>query len=68
MLTFEDIRRNPVFRTLIEKSNAYLRARGYTEHGMRHVTYVANTTAMILRELGYSERMVELGLDHRLSP
>ncbi|MGI6149828.1 MAG: HD domain-containing protein [Firmicutes bacterium] len=62
MLTFEDIRRNPVFRTLIEKSNAYLRARGYTEHGMRHVTYVANTTAMILRELGYSERMVELGL------
>ena len=28
---------------------------------MRHVTYVANTTGMILQELGHSERMVELG-------
>lgn len=61
MITFNDIRNNPVFTSLIEKANAYLRARGYTEHGMRHVTYVANTTAMILKELGYSDRMVELG-------
>ncbi len=61
MITFEDVRNNPVFQTLIDKSNAYLRARGYTEHGMRHVTYAANTTAMILEKLGYSERMVELG-------
>lgn len=61
MITFEDVRNNPVFQTLIDKSNAYLRARGYTEHGMRHVTYAANTTAMILEKLGYNERMVELG-------
>lgn len=61
MISFEDIRKNPAFSALIEKANSYLRARGYTEHGMRHVTYVANTTAMILKELGYSERMVELG-------
>lgn len=62
MITFKDIRENPIFAGLIDKANAYLRARGYTEHGMRHVTYVAKTTAMILEELGYSERMVELGL------
>lgn len=61
MITFADVRNNPVFQTLIDKSNAYLRARGYTEHGMRHVTYVANTTAMILEKLGYSDRMIELG-------
>lgn len=61
MITFQEIRDNPVFTGLIERANAYLRARGYTEHGMRHVTYVANTTGMILQELGYSERMVELG-------
>ncbi|NLM38634.1 MAG: HD domain-containing protein [Firmicutes bacterium] len=61
MITFADVRNNPVFQTLIDKSNAYLSARGYTEHGMRHVTYVANTTAMILEKLGYSDRMIELG-------
>lgn len=41
MITLQDIKENAVFTALIEKSNAYLRARGYTEHGLRHVTYVA---------------------------
>ena len=40
MITLQDIQESPVFTTLIEKSNSYLRARGYTEHGLRHVTYV----------------------------
>lgn len=61
MITLQDIKENAVFTALIEKSNAYLRARGYTEHGLRHVTYVAEKTAHILRELGHDERTVELG-------
>lgn len=61
MLTLEDIRQDPVFLTLIDNSSAYLKARGYTEHGLRHVTYVSNTTAQILAQLGFDERTVELG-------
>lgn len=61
MITLEDIKANSTFSTLIEKSNAYLRSRGYTEHGLRHVTYVSDKTAHILAQLGYDPRMVELG-------
>ncbi len=61
MITLKDIKNNTDFRLMIEKANDYLTARGYTEHGMRHVSYVADTTMYILRELGYDERTVELG-------
>lgn len=61
MITLQDIQESPVFTTLIEKSNSYLRARGYTEHGLRHVTYVSEKTAALLKDLGYDERTVELG-------
>ncbi|NLJ80759.1 MAG: metal-dependent phosphohydrolase [Firmicutes bacterium] len=61
MITLKRIQENPVFTTLIDKSNAYLRARGYTEHGQRHVTYVSQKTASILKELDYDRRLVELG-------
>lgn len=61
MITLKDIQENPTFRTLIEKSNAYLLARGYTDHGLRHVSYVSSKTAQILAQLDYDERTVELG-------
>ncbi len=61
MITLKEIKANPAFTTLIEKSNAYLKARGYTEHGLRHVSYVSDKTAYILRQLGYDKRTVELG-------
>lgn len=61
MLTLHEIQQDPVFLTLIDNSSLYLKARGYTEHGLRHVTYVSNTTARILAELGFDERTVELG-------
>lgn len=61
MITLKEIKENAVFTTLIERSNAYLEARGYTEHGLRHVTYVAEKTAHILRELEHDQRTVELG-------
>ncbi|HQD69751.1 MAG: HDIG domain-containing metalloprotein [Limnochordia bacterium] len=61
MITLNDVRSNPNFQLMIERACDYLTARGYTEHGMRHVTYVANTTAAILAELGFDARTVELG-------
>ncbi|HKM43505.1 MAG TPA: HD domain-containing protein, partial [Limnochordia bacterium] len=61
MLTLQEVRQDPIFLTLIENSSAYLKARGYTEHGLRHVTYVSKTTADVLEQLGFDERTVELG-------
>lgn len=61
MIILKDIKDDPIFNTMIENSNTYLRARGYTEHGFRHVSYVSDKTANILSELGYDQRTVELG-------
>lgn len=60
-ITPQEIKESPVFRTLIQRANEYLTARGYTEHGTRHVTYVSQTTMYILQALGYDRRIVELG-------
>ena len=61
MITFQDIKNNPDFNFMILKANDYLTTRGYTEHGFRHVSYVARVTAYILKSLGYPPRTVELG-------
>lgn len=61
MITFENVRNNPNFQLMIQRAWDYLKARGYTEHGLRHVSYVAKTTAAILAELDYDARTVELG-------
>lgn len=61
MITLQDIKNDQVFQTLIKNSNATLKARGYTEHGLRHVSYVSHKTAEVLRDLGYDPRTVELG-------
>lgn len=60
-LTLADIRSNESLSYLIQRANDYLAKLGYTEHGIRHVSYVSSTTGRILRELGYPERYCELG-------
>ena len=60
MITLNDIKQDPVFQTLIERSGTYLKKRGYTEHGLRHVSYVAQKAADILAQLGFDQRTVEL--------
>lgn len=60
-LTLEDVKKNPDFHMMIQQAHNYLSARGYTEHGFRHVNYVSQVTARILKALGYDERTVELG-------
>lgn len=60
MITFEQVKRDPQIQALIHESGQVLEAMNYTEHGLRHATYVSRTAAMILEKLGYDEHMCEL--------
>jgi len=60
-LTYLDLLENKEVVTLINKADAQLEAMGYTEHGLRHVTWVAKRTGQILEALGFPPRVKELG-------
>ena len=60
MLTFEMIQKNEEIRAFIEKGNANLGVLGFTEHYLAHAMKAAQTASCILKELGYSEREIEL--------
>ncbi|MGQ9845273.1 MAG: HD domain-containing protein [Caldisericia bacterium] len=53
---FDLIKNNLVIKTFIERSDKYLEALGYTEHGLRHVSLVAEISENILKRLNYSEK------------
>lgn len=59
-LTLQEIKANEAIAALIAAGNRYLEGCGFTDHGPRHVGYVSHTAAMLLRELGYSQREIEL--------
>lgn len=61
MITLSEIKADPMFQTLIQMSGASLKSRGYTDHGLRHVSYVSQKTAEVLAELDFPQRTVELG-------
>ncbi len=60
MLTFEEIKHNPIINTYIKKADETLEALGFTEHSFAHVTRVADTAQYILKTLGFDEHTVEL--------
>ena len=60
MITYEEMKKNEVIRTYIEKADESLLALGFTEHSFPHVMYVAEMAGMILETLGYDEHTVEL--------
>lgn len=60
LITFDDIKNNKEFRTYVEAGDRHLGVRGFTKHDFGHVTKVAVTAGNILKELGFSEREVEL--------
>ena len=60
MITLKDIQKNESIQALVHAGNRYLAAMEYTDHGPRHLGYVSHTASMLLRELGYSPREVEL--------
>lgn len=59
-VTLSEVKNRPEIREMILAANDYLKLRGYTEHGLRHVGYVCNTSANLLKQLGYSDREVEI--------
>lgn len=60
-ITIADVKSSDEVRALIDMQSKYLEILGYTEHGLRHVSYVCKTTANILRETGADDRLIELG-------
>lgn len=60
-VTYRYIKQNPDIHTYIKNADAAVAAQGYTEHSFAHVEKVASTVHMILSELNYPERDVELG-------
>jgi len=57
---YSQIRDDEDVRAFIELADEAMAAIGYTEHGMRHVSVVAENAGMILEKLGYDAEMVEL--------
>lgn len=60
LVTYEYIKRNPDIMTYIKRADKALEAQGYTEHSFAHVEKVSQTAGMILSQLGYPARTVEL--------
>ena len=60
MVTFDDVQNNPEIQALIREAGHVLSVMNYTEHGLRHVSYVSRTAHMILTKLGYDEKTCEL--------
>ncbi|EYE89627.1 phosphohydrolase [Fervidicella metallireducens AeB] len=60
MITLEMVKQNEEIKTYIEYGNLHLGAMGFTEHSFRHANIVSSIASRILKELGFSEREVEL--------
>jgi uncharacterized protein len=59
-ITFDNVRNNKEIQTYISAADELLGIIGYTKHDIGHVSKVSETAAYILKELGYSERYIEL--------
>ncbi|MDL2237563.1 HD domain-containing protein [Christensenellaceae bacterium OttesenSCG-928-K19] len=59
-ITFEEIKKNEKIMYLVNKANENLGIIGYTEHGIRHVQYIAKIAGRVLNGLGYPDDRVEL--------
>ena len=59
-VSFEALRRDAMVQALIKRADDQLGVLGYTEHGQRHTSLVANIARNILQRLNYPERTCEL--------
>ena len=57
---FDRVRADVEVQAFIQGASDHLDALGFTEHGLRHVTLVANIARNVLQRLGYDERKQEL--------
>lgn len=59
-ITYQSIKELPEVVTYIKRADRTLKAIGYTEHGLAHVTRVATVAGQLLDDLGFPERDGEL--------
>jgi metal-dependent HD superfamily phosphatase/phosphodiesterase len=59
-ITYEQIKENKEINTYISIGNEVLGVLGYTDHSKVHAIKVAETAGKILKELGYSNKEIEL--------
>lgn len=60
MITYRQIKDDPVIKTYIVRADESLLALGFTEHAFAHAGFVSENAAYILKTLGYSEHDIEL--------
>ncbi len=60
MVTLQDLRNDPMIRTMIAKGNDHLGVIGFTDHGTMHVSLVSDLSYDILDQLGSPAREAEL--------
>ena len=60
IITYQTIKENKEINACIAKGDSVLGVLGYTEHSQAHAAKVAEIAGNILKELGYSEREIEL--------
>lgn len=60
MITPIQVKENEEVKCLIATADRQLKEMGYTEHSFRHLTHVSKTAGIILSQLGFSSREVEL--------
>jgi len=60
LVTLQDLRNDPLIKTMISRGNDHLGVLGYTDHGKMHVSLVADLCYDILDQLGGPQREAEL--------
>ena len=60
MLTLKDIKGEPQIKAYIKGADDHLAEMGFTEHGFRHASLVADIARNILTRLDYSQRKTQL--------
>lgn len=60
MLSLDEVKKNPVVKTFIEKGNEHLGVMGFTDHGYLHISLVSRLSQEIMLKLGYDQRKAEL--------
>jgi metal-dependent HD superfamily phosphatase/phosphodiesterase len=60
MVGLEEVKKNRVVKTFIEKGNEHLGVMGFTDHGYLHLSLVSRLSKEIMLKLGYNERIAEL--------
>jgi len=60
MLMLNDILKSEEVKTFLDIAEKQMKVLGYTEHSFRHVSLVSKNAGMILEQLGYNDREVEL--------